>query len=113
MVDCVEGWSNGFRQIEYIFLPNGTSCVYCGQDKDEHICYRKGRDYAFRGLRIPTGYIKNLLDEYFEDGFRPMRDWEARCNSAGANLAVDSVMANDAPGDDALEECRSLGRALA
>ena len=42
-----------------------------------------------------------------------MRDWEDRCNAAGAQLAVDSVMANNAPGADDLEECKSMGRALA
>ena len=42
-----------------------------------------------------------------------MRDWEYRCKAAGANLACDSVIANNAPGDDALEECKSLGAALA
>ena len=41
-----------------------------------------------------------------------MRDWEERCKSAGANLVCDSVMANYAPDDDALEACRSLGAAL-
>ncbi|MBR1628625.1 MAG: flavodoxin [Lachnospiraceae bacterium] len=42
-----------------------------------------------------------------------MRDWEERCNAAGANLAVESVMANNAPDEGALAECESLGRALA
>ena len=42
-----------------------------------------------------------------------MRDWEVRCNAAGAQLACNSVMANNAPGEDALEECRNLGAALA
>ncbi len=42
-----------------------------------------------------------------------MRDWEERCINDGAKLACDSVMANNAPGDDVLEECKSLGRALA
>jgi len=42
-----------------------------------------------------------------------MRDWESRCQSAGAVLACESVMANYAPGEDVLEECRSLGAALA
>ena len=31
----------------------------------------------------------------------------------GANLAVDSVMANNEPDDDALEACKALGAALA
>ena len=42
-----------------------------------------------------------------------MRDWESRCQSAGAVLACESVTANYAPGEDVLEECRSLGAALA
>ena len=42
-----------------------------------------------------------------------MRDWEARCRNAGIALAADSVMANDAPNEDALAECRALGAALA
>ena len=42
-----------------------------------------------------------------------MRDWEDRCNSSGAKLAVDSVMANEAPSDDVIADCKSLGSALA
>ncbi len=41
-----------------------------------------------------------------------MRDWEERCEAAGAELACESVMANNAPDEDALEKCRSLGAAL-
>ncbi len=41
-----------------------------------------------------------------------MRDWEERCSATGATLVTDSVMANDAPGDEALEECKELGAAL-
>ncbi|MCR5702740.1 MAG: flavodoxin [Lachnospiraceae bacterium] len=41
-----------------------------------------------------------------------MREWEDRCNAAGANLVCDGVMANNAPSDDDLEECRNLGAAL-
>jgi len=42
-----------------------------------------------------------------------MRDWEERCNAAGAKLVCPGVMANYAPGEDSLEECKSLGAALA
>jgi flavodoxin short chain len=42
-----------------------------------------------------------------------MRDWEERCQAAGAELAADSVIANDAPGDEEAELCRNLGAALA
>ena len=42
-----------------------------------------------------------------------MRTWEARCAEKGITLAADSVMANEAPDDDALAACRALGEALA
>ena len=42
-----------------------------------------------------------------------MRDWEDRCNADGAVLATESVLANDAPDDEALEACKALGKALA
>ena len=42
-----------------------------------------------------------------------MRTWESRCNDDGANLACDSVICQEAPDDDALNACRSLGEALA
>ena len=42
-----------------------------------------------------------------------MRDWEDRCNTAGATLATDSVIANNTPGDAELDDCRALGKALA
>lgn len=42
-----------------------------------------------------------------------MRNWEDDCKDAGANLVVDSVMANEAPDDDAIAACKALGAALA
>ena len=42
-----------------------------------------------------------------------MRDWEDRARAAGANIVTDSVTANNAPDDAALDACKSLGRALA
>ncbi len=42
-----------------------------------------------------------------------MRDWKDRCDSAGAALVNDGVMANNAPDDAAIAECKELGAALA
>ena len=42
-----------------------------------------------------------------------MDDWADRCKNAGANLAVDPVICNEAPDDDAKASCRELGAALA
>ena len=41
-----------------------------------------------------------------------MEDWEERCESAGANLALSSVIANLEPDEDALDECKKLGSGL-
>ena len=42
-----------------------------------------------------------------------MRSWEERCASLGAVLAHDSVICCGAPDEDAAEQCRALGSALA
>ena len=42
-----------------------------------------------------------------------MRPWEDTCNSAGAVLAAESVICNDAPDDEATANCNALGAALA
>ena len=42
-----------------------------------------------------------------------MRSWEAECKELGITLASDPVIANEAPDDDAVEACRSLGASLA
>ena len=41
-----------------------------------------------------------------------MRSWEDACGSAGAVLACESVICNEAPNEEALEACRALGAAL-
>lgn len=41
-----------------------------------------------------------------------MRNWEESCRMAGAVLVCDSVICNDMPDDEGLENCRSLGRTL-
>lgn len=43
-----------------------------------------------------------------------MRDWCTRCVSAGAQLRNETgLIVNDAPDNDALEQCRTLGKTLA
>ncbi len=42
-----------------------------------------------------------------------MRTWEARCAEKGIALAAESVLANEAPDDDAIAACKALGEALA
>ena len=42
-----------------------------------------------------------------------MRTWEDNCRNDGASLVCDSVICQEAPDDDALNACRSLGESLA
>ena len=42
-----------------------------------------------------------------------MRTWEDDCRANGMKLVCDSVICQEAPDDDALNACRSLGEALA
>lgn len=42
-----------------------------------------------------------------------MRNWEDTCKNAGAALACEPVICNDAPDDDAIAACKALGAALA
>ncbi|MCR4955635.1 MAG: flavodoxin [Lachnospiraceae bacterium] len=42
-----------------------------------------------------------------------MRSWAESAKNAGANLATDCVMANNDPDDDAIAQCKALGKALA
>ena len=42
-----------------------------------------------------------------------MRNWEETCTAAGAVLACESVICNEAPDDEAVLACNALGAALA
>ena len=42
-----------------------------------------------------------------------MRNWEERITGAKAKLICDSIIANDAPDDRAVESCRNLGKIAA
>lgn len=43
-----------------------------------------------------------------------MREWESRCRAQGIALVNDAgLIANEMPDDDALAQCRELGKALA
>lgn len=42
-----------------------------------------------------------------------MRNWEETCQSDGAVLVCESVICNNAPDDEAAENCKALGAALA
>lgn len=41
-----------------------------------------------------------------------MRDWQERVEKAGANLAYEPLMAYGYPDDDAITQCKELGKAI-
>ena len=42
-----------------------------------------------------------------------MRSWEETCKEAGAALAADPLIVNEAPDDEGVAKCRALGEAIA
>lgn len=42
-----------------------------------------------------------------------MRNWDERCQGAGAEIACESVICNESPDADAQQACIALGKALA
>jgi flavodoxin short chain len=60
-----------------------------------------------------SGKVIALFGSYGWGDGQWMRDWEDRCRADGAVLASESVIANSAPDDSALDDCKSLGVALA
>ena len=42
-----------------------------------------------------------------------MRNWEAACKEAGADLVQEGVICNEEPDEEAKESCQNLGKALA
>lgn len=42
-----------------------------------------------------------------------MRNWEAECRDLGLSLVSNPVLANEAPDESAIAECKALGTALA
>ena len=60
-----------------------------------------------------TGRKVALFGSYGWGDGEWMRTWEARCAGKGIPLAADSVTVNEAPDEDGLAACRTLGAALA
>ena len=60
-----------------------------------------------------SGKLIALFGSYGWGDCEWIRNWEEDCKAAGAVLAGDSVTANEAPDDAAVEACRALGAALA
>ena len=85
-------------------------CPAMGAEVLEESCYEPmftEVETALSGKKIA------LFGSYGWGDGQWMRVWEDRCNAVGARLVCESVMANNAPGADDLDACKSLGAALA
>ena len=71
-------------------------------------------DPMFTGIEASlAGKKVALFGSYGWGDGQWMRDWEDRCSSAGISLVTDSVIANNAPDDEVVNNCKALGAALA
>lgn len=59
-----------------------------------------------------TGKAVVLFGSYGWGDGQWMREWEERCKNKNITLKAESVMCQETPEDDGLEECRNLGKAL-
>ena len=86
--------------------------------------FNSGKVAEYDGIAFgcPAMGAENLEESEFEPMFTDvegslsgewMADWEERSKAAGAVLATDSVICQEAPDDDAVENCKKLGAALA
>ena len=67
----------------------------------------------FDGLEGKLGGKKiGLFGSYGWGDGEWMRNWEETCRTAEANLVSDGVICNDTPDDEAVENCKALGKAL-
>ena len=60
-----------------------------------------------------SGKVIGLFGSYGWGDGEWMRNWEEACTGDGAFLVCGSVIAKDAPDDEAADACRQLGAALA
>lgn len=85
-------------------------CPAMGAEELEETVFRPMFDKCLPSL---AGRKIGLFGSYGWGGGEWMTSWEEECRSAGASLAAASVMANEAPDEEALQLCRDLGKSLA
>ena len=135
---CVAYWS-GTGNTEAMAQAIGAGITAAGKSADvvpmETISPAVLKDQAVWVLGCPAMGAEELEDSEFEPMFSDcegklggkkialfgsygwgdgewMRTWEETCKADGAVLACDSVLANEAPDDDAVAACQALGKAL-
>ena len=123
MADAVaNGIKSAGGSAELLQFSDLTADALASEDKFALGCPAMGAEQLEEGEVEPfftelegkiTGKKIALFGSYGWGDGQWMRDWEDRCTAAGAQLATDSVTANNAPGEAELDACKSLGSALA
>ena len=112
--DAPEGWQKGFGVSVQTGLSGQGSSVSGSPAMGDEVLEESEFDPMFTDVeQALAGKKIALFGSYGWGDGQWMRDWEDRCREAGAVLAADSVIANDAPGDEETELCKGLGAALA
>ena len=50
-----------------VTIRRGETCIYRGHGKMEYLCYLGRKDFAFRNIKIPITYFRNILQDYFDE----------------------------------------------
>jgi len=71
-------------------------------------------DFVEKVSKFAQGKKIGLFGSYGWGDGEWMREWENRLKNAGAEIVLDEgIICMDAPGDDTLDQCFELGKALA
>ena len=98
--DAPEGWQKGFGVSVQTGLSGQGSSVSGSPAMGDEVLEESEFDPMFTDVeQALAGKKIALFGSYGWGDGQWMRDWEDRCREAGAVLAADSVIANDAPGD--------------
>ena len=118
---CAEGVKESGSEVTLADVSSFTAADTANYDGVMFGCPAMGAEVLEESVFEPffteaEAFLENkpvaLFGSYGWGDGQWMRDWEDRCRAAGAELAADSVIANDAPGDEETEQCRNLGAAL-
>ena len=67
----------------------------------------------FDAIAFAAGKTIALFGSYGWGDGEWMHNWEDKCKEDGAVLVADGVICQEEPDDDAVENCKALGKALA
>ena len=118
-----EGAKSAGAEVELVMAPDFSTAALKSYDAVAFGCPAMGAEVLEENEFEPmfaalegslSGRRIALFGSYGWGDGQWMRDWCERCGNIGADLYDENgLIVNETPDDDALAECRSLGKALA